>query len=131
MDRAPAKKKEHRQPRDRALGHAGKEGARPRVGGGSVRYPGRSRILDATAARRSYPNSLTNMSGTTATAANSSSLDESKLTMQFCTERKLHCLPGEFELCSCCENQLPDRQRCFLRPEECKANCPYCTPKCA
>ncbi|RCV42023.1 hypothetical protein SETIT_9G181800v2 [Setaria italica] len=86
------------------------------------------RLLDATAAR-SYTNSFTSMT-TNATAANSSSLDESKLTMQFCTDRKLHCLPGLFELCYCCENQLPDQQRCFLTPEECKANCPYCTPKC-
>ncbi|RLN40964.1 hypothetical protein C2845_PM01G36330 [Panicum miliaceum] len=85
-------------------------------------------LLDAGASR-SYLNSFANMS-TNATAASSNSSDESKLTLQFCTQRQLHCVPAEGELCYCCENQKPSQPRCFLKPEECKANCPYCTPKC-
>ncbi|PVH31558.1 hypothetical protein PAHAL_9G178400 [Panicum hallii] len=93
---------------------------------GRLPLPGecRPRLRDA-GATRSYLNMSTN-----ATAASSNSLDESKLTLQFCTQRQLHCVPAEGELCYCCENRLPSQPRCFLRPEECKANCPYCTPKC-
>ena len=69
----------------------------------------------------------TNISSTT---VNSTTADESKLTLQFCINKPCRSLAhGEdWPYCYCCET-MPG-EPCFLEEEDCRAKCPICDPDC-
>jgi hypothetical protein len=70
-----------------------------------------------------------NSSIATTTINSTTSLDERKLTLIFCS--RVHCdyFNPRFNVCYCC----PDGSRkeyCHLDLQECRATCALCDPKC-
>ncbi|KAF7112031.1 hypothetical protein CFC21_111969 [Triticum aestivum] len=79
------------------------------------------------AGRRSYV--VVDRARATIVAVNTTSLDESKLTVKFCT--KSQCTRGkdpDLETCFSCRNLKG--QPCFFSEDECKSKCPPCDPVC-
>ncbi|XBI06041.1 hypothetical protein VPH35_134108 [Triticum aestivum] len=65
---------------------------------------------------------------TNATNVNSTSVGESKITLQFCVRRYFcHFSDGLRFTCYCCQNNCA---KCFKRRSECLDNCPTCNPEC-
>ncbi|KAM3224360.1 hypothetical protein ACQJBY_057633 [Aegilops geniculata] len=84
---------------------------------------GQCRLMDGRSHRDRHANSSAN-------PILYSSLDENRLTLEFCVERdcKTKSEKISWDQCMCCLT-LPDLQ-CWRTRDECKANCPACNPKC-
>ncbi|CAL5068124.1 unnamed protein product [Urochloa decumbens] len=66
---------------------------------------------------------LFNAESTKATTSNSTSIDESKVYIVFCTKEQCGT-----DICFCC--QKPPARVCYKSDDECKAHCPPCNPRC-
>ncbi|TVU05831.1 hypothetical protein EJB05_49015, partial [Eragrostis curvula] len=91
---------------------------------GFLSVSGHARLPGGASTERSSSNSLPIT--TTASSINSSSAQEMKLTLEFCTY-KFMCFHGK---CYCCQDPKPNMPQCYGNFDECKANCPACNPSC-
>nr|TKW03984.1 hypothetical protein SEVIR_7G079200v2 [Setaria viridis] len=89
-------------------------------GSGKVRANGRP-VLRAEGAR-GYLNSARNMSSN-ATAVNNTSVDQSKIYVNFCFKYDCKGTP-----CYCCDNKK--LEHCFWTEDQCLTACPACNPEC-
>ncbi|OEL30303.1 hypothetical protein BAE44_0008680, partial [Dichanthelium oligosanthes] len=83
---------------------------------------GRPQPLKAGRTARSHAYSLSGTSNN----ATTTTLDESKVKLIFCS--KMYC-DTEPHDCYCCLNGRPE-PLCYDTERECRAKCPHCNPKC-
>ncbi|TVU27230.1 hypothetical protein EJB05_29827 [Eragrostis curvula] len=73
---------------------------------------------------------LLGVGSSVAVAANSTSLDERKLKLVFCTFAFCGYYNRSGQGCYCCPD-MSRKEYCHLTMEECKNNCATCNPKCS
>ncbi|CAL4919233.1 unnamed protein product [Urochloa decumbens] len=87
----------------------------------SSAYSGRPPLLEA----RRYSQSNVNKSNNVI-RVESATLNESKVVLIFCHKTKCD---TPWVDCYCCINKRPE-EICYYTLDQCKANCPVCSPKC-